>query len=272
MTSCRSSDDALRGRSGRTWGGSALRLLGLALVAGWLAGCSGGGDGGSGGAGSAAVADAAGEAAHASGAMGSADTAPVEAGEQAAGTFPEGWRTRTDPGKTAPGAVDFVRTEDGVRVRPGPRAIYWRAGDTLSAPYRVTATFTQLNEPRFAESYGLFVAGRELEGESQAYLYFLVRQDGKYLVKRRAGAETATLEGWTAHEAVRKREGGTGPTNRLEVRAGPEGELTFLVNDAPVWKGTARDLRTDGVAGIRVNHRLDVEVGGFEVTRSPGGG
>lgn len=264
----RSFDDTVRGRPGGT-PGSVLRLAGLALVAAWMAGCSGDGNDGTG---SPEDADAAREPAHASGEMASAEGAAVEAGEQAAGTFPEGWKIRTDPGKTAPGAVHFVRTEAGVRVRPGPRAIYWRAGDTLSAPYRVAATFTRLNEPRFAESYGLFVAGRELEGEGQRYLYFLVRQDGKFLVKRRAGAETATLAGWSAHAAVRKREG-TGPTNRLEVRAGSGGELSFLVNGTPVWTGgTEPALRTEGIAGIRVNHRLDVEIEDFDVARAPGGG
>lgn len=175
------------------------------------------------------------------------------------GAFPEGWEVRTDPGETSPEAVNFVATDDGYRVRPGPRALYWDPETTAEGAYRFSVTFQHFNEPRAPEAYGVFVGGRDLQSPRQDYLYFLVRRDGKYLVKHRAGEETHTLVEWTDHDAVRTgpAEGGS-PLNTLAVES-REDAVRFLVNGTEVQRlERAPMLNTDGQAGVRVNHRLDV--------------
>lgn len=200
------------------------------------------------------------------GADGAAEAAAQEA-------WPEGWSSRTDGGDTGRSAVRLAAAEGGgVRVRPGPRAIYWRDGDTARGAFRASATFTQLQRAGAPESYGLIVGGRDLEGPGQDYLYFLVRQTGEYLVKHRAGQETHGLVAWTQHPEVRAfGEGADSLVNELAVEAGPE-RVRFLVN------GTAVDsldrvpqLNTDGIVGVRINHRLDVRVAGPEIRRGGGG-
>lgn len=193
--------------------------------------------------------------------------AETAAGADAPGqdAWPEGWASRTDEGDTARSAVRLEPAEGGVRVRPGPRAIYWRTGDSARDSYRVGASFTQLERAGAPESYGLFVGGRDLKGPGQDYLYFLVRQTGEYLVKHRAGDETHGLVAWTGHPAVRAfEESADSLVNELTVES-REGRVRFLVN------GTAVDslerapmLNTDGTFGVRVNHRLDVRVTGLE--------
>ena len=185
---------------------------------------------------------------------------------QAPDGWPEGWTSRTDDGDTTRAAVELSAVDGGVRVRPGPRAIYWRRGDTASGSYGVRATFTQMERAPAPEAYGLFVGGRDLKAPGQDYLYFLVRQTGEYLVKHRAGSETHGLVSWTGHSAVRAfGEDADSVVNELAVEAGEE-RVRFLVNGTAVDSlDRTEQLNTDGVFGTRVNHRLDVRVTGLEV-------
>lgn len=233
------------------------RSILIALVAAFVGvGC--GGD-----AGADAETEAADEAAE--------QTAAASAESQEAG-FPEGWRARTDDGETSPEAVELSSEGDALHVAPGPRAIYWNPDHRAEAPFRVQATFVQTEDPGAPESYGLFVGGTELTGESQDYLYFHVRGSGEFLVKHRAGSETHTLVDWTEHEAVNPADDAGRQENTLAVEAPGEG-ARFLVNGEEVTSLEASDmLNTDGLTGFRVNHRLDVLVRDFQVESLEQGG
>lgn len=212
-----------------------------------------------------------GERAASDAAAGAEDTAATP--DRSAAT--SAWTARTDEGATGLAAVSFEVVDGAIRIRPGPRAIYWREGDSASVPFRVQATFEMVSVPEHPEAYGLFVGGRDLEGPSQDYLYFLVRHDGRYLLKHRAGDETHTLVEWSDHPAVRSREDAGGPpTNELAVVAG-DGRLLFRANgqDVDSLPLSGSMVRADGIAGLRVNHGLDLEVTGFGVESGaePGG-
>ncbi|WP_456427955.1 hypothetical protein [Rhodocaloribacter sp.] len=182
------------------------------------------------------------------------------------GTIPEGWQVRTDRGASMDN-VRFMKMERGYHVVLGPAAIFYRPEMTASGAYTVHATFTQNKAPRHPEAYGLIVGGKNLDGDSQDYLYFLVRQNGEYLIKHRAGSETHTLTEWTAHEAIHKADDAGKASNVLAIRSEPD-RVRFLVNGAEV---AAIDrvpmLDTDGVAGFRVNHNLDVTITDFGVEK-----
>lgn len=193
------------------------------------------------------------------------DTAATEATGETGTTSegpPEGWTVRTDRGDTVPDADRFTAADGGFRVRPGPRAIFFHPDSTASDQFRLSATFERLAEPRGPEAYGLFLGGRDLKGPGQDYLYFLIRKDGRYLVKHRAGEETHTVVEWTESPAVRTTSGDT-VTNRLAV-ASDEDEVRFRVNGETVQTLSRGEmLRTDGVVGVRINHGLDVRVRDF---------
>lgn len=203
------------------------------------------------------------------------EAAGAEQAETADDVEVSAWTARTDEGATGLAAVSFEATDGTVRVRPGPRAIYWRKGDSVDVPFRVAGTFELVAVPDRPEAFGLFVGGRDLEGPSQDYLYFLVRHDGRYLLKHRAGSETHTLVAWTAHPAVRSLGEADGlPTNRLAVVAGPE-RLVFRANgravDSLPLSGSM--VRAAGTAGIRINHGLDLRLTDYRVEEGgrPGG-
>lgn len=181
-----------------------------------------------------------------------------------------GWTIRTDQGDTVPSEGRFTAVEGGFRVRPGSRAIFFHPDSTAEGQFRLSATFERLAEPRMAEAYGLFLGGRDLKGAGQDYLYFLIRKDGSYLVKHRAGEETHTVVEWTGSPAVRTAEGDT-VRNTLAVES-DSAEVRFLVNEDTVRSLPRSEmLRTDGTVGVRVNHGLDVRIRNFGTTASDGG-
>jgi hypothetical protein len=99
-------------------------------------------------------------------------------------------------------------------------------------------------------------------------LYFLVAQDGTWLVKRRDGdAVTNTFLPKTHSPAVATPDGSGRSINELEVRVAPSA-IEFLVNGAIVnrWRDAGRVVKADGIYGLRVNHFLDVAVDGLAVT------
>ena len=178
--------------------------------------------------------------------------------------LPDGWQVRLDrPGATAP--VHFAQMNGGLHAILGPAGIFYNPAHTATGAYRAQGTFT-LNKPSaHPEAFGLFLGGRNLEGADQDYLYFLVRQDGKFLVKHRAGAETHTLFDWTEHAAVQRPGADGKATNTLAVDVSEAG-ARFLVNGTEVANlPRVPMLDTEGIVGLRLNHNLDVLVRDFGV-------
>jgi hypothetical protein len=185
------------------------------------------------------------------------------------GTLPAGWSARLDRPNAALADVRFVSMGAGYHATSGPAGIFWNPAHVGTGEYRARATFTQTKAPKHPEAYGLFVAGKELQ-EGADYLYFLVRGDGKFLVKHRApNGDTHTIVDWTEHAAVKKQDESGKATNALAVEGGDFG-VRFLVNGTQVAEFLSKDvphLNTQGIVGLRVNHNLDVHVDGFAVEK-----
>lgn len=183
------------------------------------------------------------------------------------GRLPGDWRSRPDLLNTRPDQLHFASMGDGVHATMGPAAIFYEPSRTAQGSFRAHASFTQTRATEHPEAYGLFVGGRDLESPRQSYLYFVVRQDGKYLIKHRTAGDVHTLVDWTEHPAIHTlARGATAPaTNDLQVEVGPE-QVRFLVNGTEV-ASIPRDARypTDGVVGLRINHQLDVHVAAIGV-------
>ena len=184
------------------------------------------------------------------------------------GTVPAGWTVRAD--ENAPTTnVKVVPMGGGIHVTLGPAIILYRAQHAGSGPFHTLATFTQAKPTAHPEAYGLFYGGKDLEGAGQQYTYFLIRQDGRYLVKRREGDKTTDVtKGWTESSAVHKPDAKGASTNRLEIdnKRDPS-KVVFMVNGEPVYTLDAKATATDGAVGLRVNHNLDLHIDGFDVHR-----
>jgi hypothetical protein len=155
----------------------------------------------------------------------------------------------------------------GYHVTSGPAAIYWNPKTVTSGPFVASTTITQTKKPTHPEAYGIFFMGKDLDTPSQNYAYFLVRGDGKYLVNHRAGAEIHKIIPWTESAAVNKEDASGKSTNKLTVDASKADSVRLLVNDKQIAAISMSHLgKTDGLVGLRVNHNLDVHIGGLTVT------
>lgn len=188
------------------------------------------------------------------------------------GTMPAGWHARTD-GNRPMANVKFEPMGVGNHVTLGPAAIFWRDADTASGSYRVEAKVWQFpsdTKRDHREGFGLFIGGGNLDGAGQRYTYFLIRDDGMFLVKRRQGDSTWTVQAWTASPAIKNpapdAAAGSSTENALALTVSGAG-VSFLVNGQEVYKGAAADIGTDGVYGFRMNHNLNVHLGPIAKTK-----
>ncbi len=174
--------------------------------------------------------------------------------------LPGRWHARPDAPATRTELMRLAAMGNGMHATMGPSGIFFDSTRTATGSFRARVTLTQTRATEHPEALGLLLGGRDLTGPDQSYLYFLVRQDGKYLIKHRAGAETHTLVDWTAHGAVNKVSGDGGATNELAVETTADG-ARFLINGTEVVTlPRTEQLQTDGIVGLRVNHHLDVHV------------
>ena len=192
-------------------------------------------------------------------------------GEEPPQTGPEArpnYSVRLDSESSDLAEFQVVEDDDGIRVKTGPAGIAYRESDTISSgDMHAQATFLQYDAPvGYREAYGIFVGGSDLRGPDQEYTYLLIRPTGDFLVKRRIGEITETLVDWTPHPAVQTvRQEGDRPRNTLGIDVF-QGETHFVVNGDVVHTASAPRVRPYGIAGVRVNHRLDVRVDGWILT------
>src|SRR5262247_1003651 len=182
---------------------------------------------------------------------------------------PAGWKERIDNSTNATDPDDnpkvkFVSMGKGFHVTSGPAATFWNPENTASGNYTLKGTFVLQKPSGHTNYYGLVFGGSGLDGASQAYNYFLVAQDGTWLIKHREGEATSDIAPKTANDAVKKPDASGKSTNALEVRVQPT-KIDYVVNGAVVHSTpkTGAAAKTDGIYGIRVNHLLEVHIDGF---------
>jgi hypothetical protein len=184
---------------------------------------------------------------------------------------PKGWKVRADRSASATdpdaaGNIKFVTMGTGFHATNPQAAIYWNPANTASGSYTLKGTFTLMKPSGHTNYYGLIFGGSDLDGPKQSYLYFLVAQDGTWIVKRRNGEATDDVAK-APNSAVKKPDASGKSTNALEVRVGGN-KVDFVVNGTTVHSMPKTDLKTDGVYGMRVNHLLEVHIDGFEMTKA----
>lgn len=202
------------------------------------------------------------------GAAAQAGQAPASRSNE--GKLPLGWTTRLDAGPSAHAGTDtlsFVQMTPGYHVTTGPAAIMWSSDSTATGTYTVESTiFLFPTKGRDQEGYGVFVGGAGLDGASQRYTYFLLRNDGKFLVKRREGSTLKVLKDWTASPAIKPQSGDDAVRNDLRVAVGPS-SVVFSINGVEAASLPRAVVVPDGVFGIRMNHAVNAHVS--KVARVP---
>src|ERR1035438_3879687 len=186
---------------------------------------------------------------------------------------PQGWKMRVDKSTAAsdpdaPGDIKFVTMGSGFHATNPQAALYWNPANTAEGTYTLKGTFTLMKPSGHINYYGLVFGGRGIEGAQQSYLYFVVAQNGTWLIKSRNGDATPPWHPRPPTDSVKKPDDSGKSTNVLEVRVGAD-KVDFVVNGEVVHTEPKAGAmaKTDGVYGIRINHLLEVQVDGFGVSK-----
>lgn len=186
---------------------------------------------------------------------------------------PENWVVRVDRGRDATISADkqdadiwFVNMVPGWHITSGPAAIYYHPASNAEGTYRAESVIHLFEPSRNREAFGIFVGGNNLENENQSYLYFLLRNTGEFLVKRRTGDDTEVVKNWSSAPSMVRwtPDAGESVKNTLAVVVG-ESEVSFLVNGEQVHTAPRGQLDTDGMVGLRVNHGLNLHISDLSV-------
>jgi hypothetical protein len=187
---------------------------------------------------------------------------------------PAGWKVRADRSTSASdpdaaGDIKFVTMGSGFHATNPKAAVYWNPANTATGTYTLKGTFTLMKPSGHTNYYGLVFGGGDLDGPQQSYLYFVVAQNGTWLIKRRDGdTATSNVAPKTPNDAVKKPDDTGQSVNALEVRVGAD-KVDFVVNGTVVHSEPKSGAlaKTDGLYGIRINHLLEVQVDGLAVSK-----
>ena len=183
------------------------------------------------------------------------------------------WRVRIDQSQNAQDPdnapdIKFMLMGNGFHTVGGPAGVYWKPTMAAKGNYTLRGNFTLVRPSSHPNYYGLIFGGSNLDAASQSYIYFLVAQDGTYIIKRRNGEQVTDIRGETMHAAIRRPTGNGGAQNALEVRVAGD-TVSYVINGQVVHTTpkTGQTAVTDGLVGARVNHVTEVMVDGLAVTQ-----
>ena len=186
---------------------------------------------------------------------------------------PAGWQVRIDRSQNASDPDDVPELKvmtmgKGFHVTGGPAGTFWNPANRVAGNYTAKATFNLMKPSGHTNYYGLVFGGEALEGAKQKYVYFMVAQNGTYMIRARTGENVQDVRASTPHAAVRQPGSDGRSTNTLEVRVAGN-TISYVVNGTVVHTTpkSGATATTDGIAGVRINHVLDVHVDAFEVQR-----
>lgn len=161
-----------------------------------------------------------------------------------------GWSARLDAVNNSKSEVlVFTDRGDGFVATNGPNATLYRPELSVRGRYSLSTTVNHIDSHGNPHGAGMFFGGSDLAGTDQAYTYFLVRENGSYLIKTRQGKITAEVKTWTRHAAVKAGK------NQLRVVVGAS-ETRFLVNQVEVHRAPNTGLHLAGLYGYRMVHDL----------------
>ena len=173
----------------------------------------------------------------------------------------------------------FAKEGDGFHVITGPAVAYWNPANTASGDYTVKATF---NEPKYMNlnnhphPYGIFVAGNDLGGGNQSYLYCAAYGNGMFIV-RGFGPGAFQMNGFAgAPNAAVHKAAGVGQPVTQDIALSVKGaKIECSINGTVVASYDKATLvtqgklkSTDGVYGLRFAHNTEVIVTGLSVTKN----
>ncbi|MXW00971.1 MAG: hypothetical protein F4X59_15185 [Holophagales bacterium] len=181
---------------------------------------------------------------------------------------PEHWKVRYD-GSDEATERNFVVMRPGWHVYAGSGSLLWDPGRFASGNYAVKSTIylfpkgdpERSGSTRVDSPFGLFLGGRDLEGDKPTYVSFQIDNAGRFRIARHTGDEMQELAPWTAHDGVSVLDAAaTSPAeNVLEVDV--RGQQTFFyIGGEVVTELPSKDLSPAGVVGLSAGEGLSLHI------------
>jgi hypothetical protein len=191
-----------------------------------------------------------------------------------------GWTGKVDPGEGGDSLNDAKLSQDGdsLHITTGPAVTYWNPANKASGNYTVKATFTEpkyMNLNSHPHPYGIVIAGNDMGGSSQSYLYCAAYGNGNFIV-RGFGPEPFQMNGRREANAAVHKAAGPGQPVTQDIALSVKGDkVECAINGTVVGTyeksalvGPGKLKSTDGVYGIRAAHNTDLTVTGLTVTKN----
>ena len=148
----------------------------------------------------------------------------------------------------------------GFHVTTGPGTIFWHPDSVAKGAFTIESSiFLFPTKGRDREGYGVFIGGKDLSGPNQRYVYFLIRNDARFLVKQRVGENTITLKDWTVLKEIKQVRGKDAMQNDIKIVVDGH-SVTFLVNGVTALSLPKAQVAADGIFGLRFNHAVNAHV------------
>lgn len=186
---------------------------------------------------------------------------------------PKGWmvhvnRSTVASDPDAAGDLKFTVMRSTFHIITPQAAILWNPKNVITGTYTLKGTFKLIKSTGYYEYFGLIFGGSDLQGVNESYVYFMVNDDGTWLVKRRSAMSADEIGIETSSPWVKRTDLFGNSTNALEVRVMRD-TVAFVINGTVVntMPKTGPLAKTDGIYGIRSNHRLELEVEDFGVSK-----
>jgi hypothetical protein len=112
----------------------------------------------------------------------------------------DGSTDASDPDR--PGSIQFMSMGGGFHVVTPQAGVFWNPANTVRGNYSLKGSFTLLKLSSHTNYYGLVFGGSGLEGAAQRYAYFLVAQNGTWILKHRDGNNARDIVGRTARSGA----------------------------------------------------------------------
>ncbi|MYA07182.1 MAG: hypothetical protein F4060_08350 [Holophagales bacterium] len=186
---------------------------------------------------------------------------------------PEHWKVRYD-GSDEAAERNFVVMRPGWHVYAGPGSLLWDPGRFASGNYAVKSTIylfpkgdpERSGSTRVDTPFGLFLGGRDLEGDKPTYVSFLIDNTGRFHIARHTGDDIEEFVPWTTHDALTVLDDpATSPAeNVLEVDI--RGEQTFFhIGGEVVAQLPSDELDLNGLIGLSAGDGLSLHITEIEI-------
>jgi hypothetical protein len=182
----------------------------------------------------------------------------------------KGWQGKVDANNKQGLTINdskFASEGGGFHITTGPATTYWNPSNAAKGDYSVKATFREPKQTyNHPHPFGVFIAGKGLDGDQPSMLYCVAYRDGTFLVRQFTNGTVSTVSRKGPNDAVAK---ASGPEAEVKQEVGwtvKGGKADCVINGQVVYSADPATLELvsfDGVYGIRTSHNSEVFVTGF---------